>query len=489
VTRARRTYGLTARLAITAAVAFALVIAVFALLALSIARARQETDERRDSQRVSLAAQALQKSVLDMETGVRAFLITRQDRFLDPWRAARDRRGAEEQRLLSSLARLDGVTGSALALGRRTVAGVETYFLEHSLPLVLRAQFRRLDQAVLDAEVSDGKRRVDQLRKDFAEVVALEAARASEEDISAAQAGQRSLVVGIAGLLLILAAIVAGLAYLARNVTRPVVRVAQAASAIADGSDGYEPVSRSNSRAAREVKSLTEAFDAMAEIVRAQRDGLRRQNTMLERRVRERTGDLEAARYQALLMLAVAAEYRDDDTHRHTQRVGRNAAFVAETLGLGTETVELLRVAAPLHDVGKIGISDSIMLKPGKLTSAEFETMKQHVVIGESILASSSEPIFHVAAEIARTHHERWDGTGYIDGLSGDQIPLAGRIVAVVDVFDALTHARPYKDAWPVERALEEIEAGAGSHFDPDVVAAFASIDASLFTADVTVLA
>ncbi|MEA2495461.1 MAG: cyclic di-GMP phosphodiesterase [Thermoleophilaceae bacterium] len=485
--RAGRTYGLTTRLAITAAVAFAVVVAVFALLALSIARARQETDERQNAQRVSLAAQSLQTSVLDMETGVRAFLITRQDRFLDPWRAARDRRGGEEQRLLSGLARLDGAGGRGWAFGRRTVAGVESYFLDHSLPLVLEAQSGRLEQAVLGAEVSDGKQRVDELRKDFAEVLALETARASEEDASAAQAAKQSLILGIGGLILILATIVAGLAYLARNVTRPVVRVAQAASAIADGSDGHEPVSRNNSHAAREVQSLTDSFDAMAEIVRAQRDGLRRQNTMLERRVRERTGDLETARYEALLMLAVAAEYRDDDTHRHTQRVGRNAALVAEKLGLGAETIELLRVAAPLHDVGKIGVSDSILLKPGKLTPAEFEAMKQHVVIGESILGSSSEPIFHVAAEIARTHHERWDGTGYLDGLSGDQIPLAGRIVAVVDVFDALTHARPYKDAWPVERALEEIEAGAGAHFDPDVVGAFASIDPGVFGADVTV--
>ncbi|MEA2483789.1 MAG: cyclic di-GMP phosphodiesterase, partial [Thermoleophilaceae bacterium] len=284
-----------------------------------------------------------------------------------------------------------------------------------------------------------------------------------------------------------LAVIVAGLAHLARTVTRPVVRVARAARAIADGSDGYEPVTGNKSHAAREVKSLTESFDAMAEIVRSQRDGLRRQNTMLERRVRERTGDLETARYEALLMLAVAAEYRDDDTHRHTQRVGRNAALVAEELGLGKETVELLRLAAPLHDVGKIGVSDSILLKPGKLTPAEFEAMKQHVLIGESILASSSEPVFHFAAEIARTHHERWDGTGYLGGLIGDQIPLAGRIVAVVDVFDALTHARPYKDAWPVARARQEIEAGAGSHFDPDVVAAFIAIDPHTFGADLTV--
>jgi putative two-component system response regulator len=222
----------------------------------------------------------------------------------------------------------------------------------------------------------------------------------------------------------------------------------------------------------------------MADVVRVQRERLQAENALLERRVLERTADLEQARYEALLMLAVAAEYRDEDTHRHTQRVGRNAAFVADRLGLSAESVELIRAAAPLHDVGKIGVSDSIVLKPDRLTPTEAEVMRRHVMIGASILGASAQPLFHVASEIALTHHERWDGSGYLHGLSGEDIPLAGRIVAVIDVFDALTHSRPYKDPWPVERALEEIRCRAGSHFDPDVVAAFEAIDTGLLLAD-----
>jgi putative two-component system response regulator len=147
-------------------------------------------------------------------------------------------------------------------------------------------------------------------------------------------------------------------------------------------------------------------------IVRDQHERLQAENALLERRVLERTADLEQARYEALLMLAVAAEYRDEDTHRHTQRVGRNAAFVAHRLGLSEESIDLIRAAAPLHDVGKIGVSDSIICKPARLTPHEFEVMREHVRIGASILGSSSQPLFHVASEIALTHHERWDGSG-----------------------------------------------------------------------------
>jgi CHASE3 domain sensor protein len=484
VKKRRSTSGLTGRLGLIAMLAVVVIVLVFALLAWTIVSMRRQTDERRNAQQVALAAHRLEKSVLDLETGERAFLITRQDSFLQPWRAARDRFPAESQRLQALVSSSVGEGAPDPALARRIGVRVDSYFFEYSLPLVLRLRAHRYGQDVIAAAVAEGKQRVDELRGLFNRLLGLETARTAHEQADANSFGTRALVLGIGGLLLVLAAVVGGLFYLARTVTRPVVRVAEAAGALARG-ELDRGVSTDTTRAAREVVSLTESFDAMAEVVRDQRVRLEDHNALLERRVSARTAELEQARYEALLMLAIAAEYRDDDTHRHTQRVGRNAALLAQRLGLAEGTVDLLKAAAPLHDVGKIGISDTIMLKPGRLTPSEFETMKLHVTIGASILGTSAEPLFHIAAQIALTHHERWDGSGYLQGLAGEQIPLAGRIVAVVDVFDALIHARPYKEAWPVERAIEEIQRGAGSHFDPAVVAAFLTIDPGTFAADV----
>lgn len=206
-------------------------------------------------------------------------------------------------------------------------------------------------------------------------------------------------------------------------------------------------------------------------------EALQNQSDLLERMVRERTQDLEESRLETLQRLAIAAEYRDDDTNQHTERVGRTAALIARELGLPADEVELLRRAAPLHDIGKVGISDAILLKPGKLTTAEFRAMQEHVEIGAKILADGKFPILRLARVVALTHHERWDGTGYPYRLAGEAIPLAGRITAVADVLDALTHERPYKSAWSLPDAVAEIERLAGEHFDPDVVAAFLALD------------
>jgi putative two-component system response regulator len=197
----------------------------------------------------------------------------------------------------------------------------------------------------------------------------------------------------------------------------------------------------------------------------------------LEEGVRLRTRHLEQARLEILQRLALAAEYRDDDTGEHTVRVAHTSARLAEALGMSRVEVGNIALAAPLHDIGKIALPDTILLKPGALTPGEYEQMKIHVSVGADILAGSSSSLLHVAEQIAATHHERWDGTGYLHGLRGDQIPLVGRIVAVADVFDALTHRRPYKEPWPLERAVAEVLASAGTHFDPKVVAAFASLD------------
>jgi putative two-component system response regulator len=195
-------------------------------------------------------------------------------------------------------------------------------------------------------------------------------------------------------------------------------------------------------------------------------------SSLLEQRVKERTKDLEKARMEVLQRLALAAEYRDDNTGQHTRRVGQISALVAANLNLPAETVELIQTAAPLHDVGKIGIPDSILHKPGKLTEEEFAVMKTHTKIGASILSGGTSPMLQLSEEIAMYHHERWDGRGY-EGISGDAIPIAGRIVSVADVFDALTHSRPYKEAWTTEDAVAEISRQSGTQFDPQVVDAF----------------
>ena len=192
---------------------------------------------------------------------------------------------------------------------------------------------------------------------------------------------------------------------------------------------------------------------------------------------RRTLAQLHAARLEDLERLALVGEYRDDDTNRHTERVAHTAALLAGALGLDGELTLTIRRAAPLHDVGKIGVSDTILLKPGKLTLEEFEAMKAHTSIGGRILGESDFRILQMATEIALTHHERWDGTGYPARLRGEDIPISGRIVAVADAFDAMTHARPYKEAFPVDRAVAEIERCSGTQFDPRVVAVFMTLE------------
>src|SRR5688500_3692932 len=213
---------------------------------------------------------------------------------------------------------------------------------------------------------------------------------------------------------------------------------------------------------------------------------LQRQNEMLQERFVARTEELEAAKVEILDRLARASDFRDEVTHAHTSRVGDLSALLARRMGLPANEVEQLRVAARLHDIGKIGISDSILQKPGPLAPSEFTAQEQHTLIGANILSGSRFPILRVAEQIALTHHESWDGTGYPRQLRGEEIPLPGRIVAVADVFDALTHERPYKGAWTVEAAADEIEARSGTKFDPAVVAAFFDVMESGELSDLT---
>jgi putative two-component system response regulator len=199
---------------------------------------------------------------------------------------------------------------------------------------------------------------------------------------------------------------------------------------------------------------------------------LRTRNEELEVRVQERTSELEQARVDILARLALAAEYRDDATGEHTRRVGVLTEAVARELGTAAYEAERMGRAAMLHDIGKIGIPDAILIKPSRLTPEEFEIIKKHTTIGRDILSGSPAPLLQVAEVIAHMHHERWDGRGY-HGLAGDAIPVAARIVTVADTFDVMTNGRPYRGPVAVEVARDELLAERGKQFDPDVVDAF----------------
>jgi putative two-component system response regulator len=199
---------------------------------------------------------------------------------------------------------------------------------------------------------------------------------------------------------------------------------------------------------------------------------LARHNETLEARVRERTRELEEAQLEILTRLALVAEHYDDDTSEHTHRVAWLAERIARELDIPEPDAALLGRAALLHDVGKIAVPASLTRKPGRLDAEERQLMQAHALAGAQLLGGSRLPLLQLAEEIARSHHEHWDGNGYPRGLSGEEIPLSGRIVAVADVYDALTHVRPYKDAWSSQRALLELRAGAGRQFDGRVVMA-----------------
>jgi putative two-component system response regulator len=176
---------------------------------------------------------------------------------------------------------------------------------------------------------------------------------------------------------------------------------------------------------------------------------------------------------QLAVRLALAARFRDADTGAHIARIGRFSSILARALGFSAEDADMIGLAATAHDLGKIAIPDAILLKPGKLTPEEFETMKQHTVIGAQILAGTDLPLLKLAEEIARSHHERWDGSGYPDGLRGEECPIHARIVAILDVYDALVHARVYKEAWEESRILTLFEELRGKHFEPRILDAF----------------
>jgi len=210
-------------------------------------------------------------------------------------------------------------------------------------------------------------------------------------------------------------------------------------------------------------------------------------NEVLEDRVAERTEEVRATQLELISRLGRAAERRDTDTGEHIERMSHLCARVAQAMGMSVEESEVLQHAAAMHDIGKIGIPDRVLLKEGALNAEEWEVMRSHTVIGADVLANSPSPLLQMAETIARTHHERWDGTGYPAGLAGEDIPLVGRICAIGDAFDALTSRRPYKEPWPIADALQELRAQRGRHFDPAVVDAFFALGPLPEPADVPV--
>ncbi len=210
--------------------------------------------------------------------------------------------------------------------------------------------------------------------------------------------------------------------------------------------------------------------------VRLLHNAAREQNRILEEKVRERTKELREAQLEIIRRLGRAAEYRDNQTGMHVIRMSQYSAFLARVMGLSETECETLLYASPMHDLGKIGIPDRILLKDGKLTEEEWVVMKTHTTIGAELLSGSDFPLMQMAAEIAQCHHEKWDGTGYPNGLKGEDIPLVARIVTLCDVFDALTSERPYKRAWTTEETIAYLRDHSGTHFDPVLVERFIGI-------------
>jgi putative two-component system response regulator len=221
-----------------------------------------------------------------------------------------------------------------------------------------------------------------------------------------------------------------------------------------------------------DMAELLGRVKTMLEVYLAHRLVFEKKN-LLEDMVRTRTKELLDTRLQIIKRLSKASEFRDNETGNHIIRVSNTCKLIAQRLGWDRDKCDILEHAAPMHDVGKIGIPDEILLKPGRLDPKEFEIMKTHSSIGGSILGGDNSELLVTACELALSHHEKWDGTGYPNGLKGEDIPISGRIVAIADVFDALTSKRPYKKPWPVEEAVDYIRNNSGIQFDPHLVDIF----------------
>lgn len=238
--------------------------------------------------------------------------------------------------------------------------------------------------------------------------------------------------------------------------------------ALNEGASDFLPKPFDNAELVARVRNLLEAN--LYQLI------LKNENEGLAELVRLKTQELNDTRLDIIRRLGRAAEYRDNETGMHIIRMSRYSQMLGLKAGLSKEHAEILLEASPMHDIGKIGIPDEILLKPGKLESHEWEIMKTHAQIGADLLDNNDAPLIKMAKQIALTHHEKWDGSGYPNGLKGEDIPLEGRIVAIADVFDALTSERPYKKAWSLEDALSYLKEQADSQFDPNLVDLFMEV-------------
>ncbi|GAC1420592.1 MAG: hypothetical protein NVSMB57_14550 [Actinomycetota bacterium] len=233
---------------------------------------------------------------------------------------------------------------------------------------------------------------------------------------------------------------------------------------------------------ARDVLSRTSGDGVIATRIKnllhdiSLQNGLSDQHTVLKHERDQARELFREAHLEVLRVVIDLAEYRDDDTKRHTRRVGDTSAMIAQHIGLSSELVEHIHLAAPMHDIGKVAVPDAVLLKNGPLTDEEMREVQTHSVVGARVTWGRKMPLLKIAHEIALCHHERWDGTGYPVRFAGAEIPLSARIVAVADVFDALTHERPYKPAWSIDRSLEQMRMLRGTHFDPELCDAFVEL-------------
>ena len=412
----------------------------------------------------------VQDDVLALDTALRGFALSREHRFVVAYDAAKQG-FANDAAALAAAERRDGRSEdpSTQAVARSMLS----YERSYGQPLIQITQKRLLSRRALKNQTDAASMRLGTIRNQLTDQTTTssgDASRRQSHAEAAAAATKRYAVSGLVALMFLIAGFSVAMR---RGIALPLTRLRGRAERLASGHRGVVmPRSR-----LRELDDLGCSFDSMADAVTAGRKKLEEQNHTLEDRVRARTSDLERARVEMLTRLARAAEYRDDATHQHTERVARTAHELALAVGLSPDQADLLALAAPLHDIGKIGVPDSVLLKPGKLTEDEFAIMKTHAHVGANMLAGSDSPVLQTAAEIAQHHHERWDGTGYPEGLRAEQIPLVARIVAVADVLDALTHERPYKPAWALHDALSEISSQSGRQFDPRVIDALHRLD------------